>query len=331
MKEEWRSDVGREGDLPPWVKDALGGDAPAQPPSLPPGDSDPPPPVGPPPQIRRRKWPVIVGVVGLLLAVGVVARLAGSSSGGGEPAVAITAAEVKWAVGACVKQVSGPTAYPTDLPVEQRFVWDMQRQYGPVACTDPAAEGKVTAAGPTHGPVNRNVTLDDCPEGTDFTYDVTPNRLSYQIWCGVSLKSPRPSDPGQGGGRLVDDDCVRVRSNNPAVRNDVITEVPCAWPHYAKVLAHVPDRKNCPSKTLSPLPRDGKTLCLGRGERGQIPAPGDCVDYPSSFMSLLWRAGCDKFDAYRFVSTATSKTGCRQPLSPFEVTGYIGYVCLRRI
>ena len=81
---DWRNDHGTQGDLPPWVRDALGEDwsprSPDDPPPEPPVD-EPPPDPQPPARAGLARWWIVAAVVGLLVIV-VPLVVIGSPAGG---------------------------------------------------------------------------------------------------------------------------------------------------------------------------------------------------------------------------------------------------------
>jgi len=332
----WRSDHGTGGDLPPWVRDALGDTAPPRspddpPPGLPPVERPPDPRSGRP--SRGQGW-LLGAVVGLLALIAVPLVVAGLGSDDAE--VTAPPPPPDWAVDVCVRLVSSPGPPPPGLDYAARLVWDRQSRYGTVACTDPGAEGRITAKGAQYSRgdvINRRSIDSGCPDDTDFETHVSDRYdLGSQIWCVRNLTPPHVADPGEGGGRMIAGDCVVVATSDYTQRNDRITELPCTEPHFAKVLATAPDTAGCPDGTLSRLSNptsDGSVLCLGQGENSIIVPLGECIDWPSNRFATVRREPCTDPLTYRVVSFADNESGCRRPLSPFTINGYDRIVCLR--
>ena len=338
---EWRTDSGTQGDLPPWVRNVLGGDRSSgrSPDDPPPGLPPIAPPVAPNPLAqpsapRRRGGWWLGGAVVLVLALIAVPLLAGRWSGG--PAPKASAPPLAWDVDACVRMVSTPRPYPSGLDYNGRRLWDRQNQYGTVACTDPSAEGRITAKGAQY---SRSETIagrrieSGCPEDTDFEMHVSDqHNLGSQIWCVQKLKPPHVYDPGQGGGRIVANDCVMVTTGSYSKRNDRINELPCTETHFAKVLATAPNVAGCPADTLSRLPdpvTPGSVLCLGLGPGALIVRPGECISWPSNMFDIVRRVPCTDRLVYHMVTFADTEKGCGRGLSPFTINGYDRFVCLR--
>jgi hypothetical protein len=336
----WRGDTGPEGELPAWVGYVLGD----EPGPTPAGPADEPPPPGDPtaapaaqpgrPPAGRRRGPgallaAVLVLAGIVTAVVVTNRSPSPDAASPPPAPAIP-----WEIGACVRQTGGPTKYPPEADDwERRRLYDMlSKSYSTVSCSDPAAEGRITARGATFRPTERRRD-DKCPANTDYAYSVSDRfRLSFQIWCARALKPPHPGDPGGGNGRLLTGDCVTVASTGGRYHNDRIREVPCTERFYAKIVAQVRQASRCPGQTLSRLARPdapATILCLAQAGKGLIARPGQCVEGGSSRYAILTRASCARPLRYRLVAIVATESRCPPPTSPFEVTGYDRYVCLR--
>ena len=219
-----------------------------------------------------------------------------------------------WAVGVCVRLVSSPGPYPPDLDYGGRKLWDRQRQYGTVACTDPGAEGRVVAQGAQYtrsAVIARRPIESGCPDDADFEMHVSDQYdVGTRIWCVRNLAPPHVADPGQGGGRLIAGDCLAVDTSDYTTRNDLIRELPCTELHFATVLATAPDPAGCPDATLSRLPNPtsaGSTLCLGGGGNAMIVGPGECIDWPSNRFSIVQRKPCTDYLVYRGSRSATGR------------------------
>jgi hypothetical protein len=331
---DWRTDHGTRGDLPPWVRYALGDDPPTRSPDDPPPGL---PPVEPPPHPQpaarpgRRRWWFAAGLL-VLIAVPLVITGTGTE----EPA-AEAPPPPGWAVDVCVRLVHSPGPYPPGLDYGGRRAWDRQRQYSTTDCTDPSAEGRITAKGMQYSRgdvIARRSIESGCPDDTDFEMHV-PDQfdLGQQIWCVRNLRPPHVADPGEGGGRMIAGDCVTVTTSGYSSRNDRIVELPCTERYFAKVLATAPDAAGCPAGTLSRLPdptsRGAGALCLGQGEEAIIVRPGECISWPSNMFETVRRVPCTDRLVYRVVSFADREKDCRRPLSPFTLNGYDRIVCLR--
>jgi hypothetical protein len=333
---DWRTDNGTQGDLPPWVRYVLGDDSPSRSPDDPPPEL---PPVEPPPDPQPgarpgHRWWLVAAIVGLLALVAVPLVITGSGSD--EPATTASPPPPAWAVDVCVRLVHSPGPYPSGLDYQGRLLWDRQRQYSTVACTDPSAEGRVTAKGVQYSRgdvITRRSIESGCPDDTDFEMHV-PDQfdLGHQTWCVRNLRPPHVADPGEGGGRMIAGDCVMVTTSDYARRNDRIRELPCTEPYFAKVLAAAPNAAGCPTGTLSRLPNptaQGSALCLGQGENAMIVRAGECISWPSNMFEVVRRVPCTGRLVYHVVSFADREKDCRRPLSPFTINGYDRIVCLR--
>jgi hypothetical protein len=269
-----------------------------------------------------------------VLALASIVALAANQSG--DPVAKASPAALPWAVDTCVRLTATPSPYPSNLDYGGRRMWDRQRSYGTVVCTDPAAEGRIIAQGAEY---SRGDTIagrpvpSRCPDDTDFEMHVSDARnLGSRIWCVRNLKPPHVADPGQGGGRIVAGDCVLVNTSDYTRRNDRIRELPCTETTFAAVLATAPTAAGCPPAALSRLPdpaAPGTVLCLGSGTNTVIIPIGECVDWPSNMFVFLQRRPCGDQLAYRLAALADTEQGCRRPLSPFTVNGYDRFVCLR--
>lgn len=140
-----------------------------------------------------------------------------------------------WTVGSC----AAPD--PNDQP----------DGYRAVDCVDPGAVATVTDRLPIS---SFDVDAPRCPSGTDIVLDLTRVREGVDTGiptgtaCLRNLTGPHPGDPGQGGGQLVEGDCITL----PGKSYQHISEVPCAT-GGAKVLVLLPTGSHCPAGTTDPV------------------------------------------------------------------------------
>jgi hypothetical protein len=279
---------------------------------------------------------IIMAAVLVLAAIGVGGWLmfSGSDDGGDDAGAPKAAA---WQVGSCVKQTAGPTSIPPSTDPEKKRVMEAQRKFEPVDCGDSTALSKIEALGVKVDTGEKTPADDGCPANTDEAYVIQGIAAgASQVVCARLLKGPHPGDPGEGGGKVVTGDCVTVLSSgSQRGANDKIAESACAQEYWAKVLATAPDAGGCTADgTLSRIPLTGKTgtvLCLGPGDRGQMPKPGDCVDvsYESRGVPPL-RAACgSRASLLRFEAFADGSGKCAAGTTVRVATGYDRKLCTK--
>ena len=278
-----------------------------------------------------RRYAVQLGVATLaaLMAVGTAAACGGGDSGdGGKPS---DSAPVGWTVGSCIRQVSGPTAIPTELKPAQRDVMKAQQQFEPVACTDDRALSKIEAMGATPDPLGQTAES-GCPDDTDQVFKQTgPLAIGRQLVCARNLKEPHPGDPGGGGGpAIVVGDCVYIGSNANSF-NDIVGDVPCAeqgW--FAKVLAKASAKTECPADTtLSRIAVSKGVLCLGDPDgTGLIAKIGDCVDITTNMLQPPYQKPCGSLTG-KVTAVVDDAKKCPSGTHGRPTTGYDRPLCIK--
>jgi hypothetical protein len=291
-------------------------------------------PTGGQPARRRGKGrliAVIVAAVVVLAAVGVGGWLLFSNLRGDDAPAAAS-----WTVGSCVRQTAGPTSIAPSTDPEKKRVQEAQRQFKPVDCDDPQALSKIEALGVTVNAGAATPADDGCPDNTDEAYLIQGVVAGGgQVMCARLLKGPHPGDPGGGGGKVVSGDCVVVLSTgNQRGRNDEVAEDPCAGDHWARVLATAADAAGCTAEgTLSRIPLPGKpgvVLCLGRGDKSGIAAPGGCIDvsYEPRVPPISAECG-SRTSLLRFEAFADASGKCPSGSTVRTSTGYDRKICTR--
>jgi hypothetical protein len=242
-----------------------------------------------------------------------------------------------WEVGSCVKQTGGPTSIAPSLDPDKKRTLEAQRQFAPVDCDDSQALSKIEALGVKVNAGAATPTDDGCPDNTDEAYLIQGIVSGAgQIVCARLLKAPHPGDPGGGGGKVVTGDCITVLSTgNQRGANDEVAEDACATGYWAKVLATAADAGGCTAEgTLSRVPLPGRTgvvLCLGTGDKGAMPKPGDCVDLSLESRGLPpLRAECgSRASLWRFEAFADGSGKCTAGNTARAATGYDRKICGR--
>lgn len=273
---------------------------------------------------------------GILTAVGstavvVIAAWAGLAgcSTTHEPAPAPQ--PVSWAVGACVRQVDGPTAIPSGADAASRVALLGQQTFEPVPCSDPRAQSKIVELGATFDTLDAGKPLDPgCPDNADAAYrptDVLP--LQKRLACVRNLKGPHPGDPGGGGGtNTIAGDCVAI----VGMLDNGYEELPCDGPQgwFAQVVMVAPAPASCPAgDTVSRLRYgSGSFLCLGQGDGGTIAKPGDCVTEMGSALAPIARTACTT-STRKLVSLVDAGKPCPSGTKARRSPGYDRNLCLR--
>ncbi|WP_199747573.1 hypothetical protein [Actinomadura sp. WAC 06369] len=233
---------------------------------------------GPPPQARAKTSPwvfVVAGVAAVLVLGAVVGSVVLSASA--EPDGPVKADEC---VGVRFDLQQGKSSMQR-VPAAER-----------VDCGDATAKGKIVkVVGPSTG---FSSSSPDCPDGADGVAAVRADEKAASATqvCVRNVDGPHPGDPGAGGAMFSVGDCVK---SSIAFGS----EVACTDKEsYAKVVARVNDKAECPSTALEIMELrsfgGGETprpvLCLG-GE-GQIVSVGECITDPSYSVGGLKTAAC---------------------------------------
>ncbi|MQY11116.1 hypothetical protein SRB5_12300 [Streptomyces sp. RB5] len=185
-----------------------------------------------PPRRPSRLQPVLVKLIGVVVALGIAGAIAvlrddDSSS----PRSSGSDSSQEWKEGGCggPDKDKGGTAYRT---------YD---------CDDAAATLKaLKVMGGSFMPDSIQ-----CPAGTDAiievktTYGSGGGGIPSSTVCGRNLKGDHPGDAGAGGGQLVEGDCI----------DNTAKEIACATAGDSdfKVMGLVKDKAQCPSGTTEPL------------------------------------------------------------------------------
>jgi hypothetical protein len=295
-----------------------------------------PGPANRPPRRGKGKLIAIIAVAALVLAaVGVGGWLMFSGSDDDKDGAAPKTAA--WQVGSCVKQTAGPASIPPSTDPEKKRVMEAQRKFEPADCGDATALSKIEALGVKVNTGEKTPADDGCPDNTDEAYLIEGIVAGAgQVVCGRLLKGPHPGDPGGGGGKVVTGDCVTVLSNgSQRGANDKLAEDACAQEYWAKVLATAPDAGGCTADgTVSRIPVPGKTgtvLCLGPGDKGLMPKPGDCMDSSLEARGLPpMKAACgSRASVLRFEAFADGSGKCAAGTTVRVATGYDRKLCTK--
>jgi hypothetical protein len=281
---------------------------------------------------------IIVVAVLVLAAIGVGGWLMLSGDGdgdGGDNTGAPKAAA--WAIGSCVKQTAGPTSIPPSTDPEKKRVMEAQRKFEPVDCGASDALSKIEALGVKINTGEKTPADDGCPDNTDEAYAIEGIAAGgSQVVCARLVKGPHPGDPGGGGGKVVTGDCVTIMSSgSQRGANDKIAEDVCATDYWSKVLATAPDAAGCTADgTVSRIPQPGKTgtvLCLGPGDRGAMPKPGDCMDLSLETRGLPpLKAACgSRATLLKLEAFADASGKCAAGSSVRAATGYDRKLCTK--
>lgn len=273
---------------------------------------------------------------GILAAIGSVAAMviaagAGVAGCSAKHESAPTPQPASWEVGACVRQVDGPTAIPSGTNATLRVALLARQTFEPVECTDPRAQSKIIELGATFDTLDAAKPLDPgCPDNADAAYRPTGALpLQKRLACVRNLKAPHPGDPGGGGGtNTIAGDCVFI----VGMLDNGYEELPCDWPQgwFAQVVAVAPTPTSCPARdTVSRLSYGtGSFLCLGQGHGGTIAKPGDCVTEMGSALAPIAHTACTT-STRKLVSLVDKGKPCPSGTKARWSPGYDRNLCLR--